>query len=57
MQYATIDRAYEVVTEVCKSKFICKLVPIESLEDGLAFVQKIKKEYSDARHNCYALRV
>ena len=55
MQYATIDRAYEVVTEVCKSKFICKLVPIESLEDGLAFVQKIKKEYSDARHNCYAL--
>ena len=55
MQYATIDRAYEVVTEVCKSKFICKLVPIESLEEGLQFVQKIKKEYSDARHNCYAI--
>ena len=55
MKYATIDRAYEVVTEVCKSKFICKLVPIESLEEGLQFVQKIKKEYSDARHNCYAI--
>lgn len=55
MQYATIERDFEVITEVCKSKFICKLHPIETLDEGLEFVAKIKKEYSDARHNCYAI--
>ncbi len=55
MQYATISKPCEVMTEVCKSKFICKLQPIESLDEGLEFVAKIKKEYSDARHNCYAI--
>ncbi len=55
MQYATIEREYTVLTEVCKSKFICRLAPINSLEEGLEYVQKIKKQHADARHNCYAI--
>ena len=55
MQYSTIEREYVVTTEVCKSKFICRLAPINTLDEGLEYVQKIKKEFSDARHNCYAI--
>ena len=55
MQYATIEREYVVTTEVCKSKFICRLAPIETLDEGLEYVARIKKEFSDARHNCYAI--
>ena len=55
MQYATIEREYVVATEVCKSKFICRLAPIETLDEGLEYVARIKKEFSDARHNCYAI--
>ena len=55
MQYATVEREYVVTTEVCKSKFICRLAPIETLDEGLEYVARIKKEFSDARHNCYAI--
>ncbi len=55
MQYATIEREYRVEIEVCKSRFICTLAPIETLEEGLEFVQRVRKEFPDARHNCYAI--
>lgn len=55
MQYATIEREYIVTTEVCKSKFICRLAPIDTLDEGLEYVSRIKKEFADARHNCYAI--
>ena len=37
-----------------KSRFIANVVPIISEEDALLYLAKIKKEYWDARHNCYA---
>ena len=37
-----------------KSRFIANVVPINSEEDALLYLAKIKKEYWDARHNCYA---
>ena len=37
-----------------KSRFIAYVVPINSEEDALLYLAKIKKEYWDARHNCYA---
>lgn len=37
-----------------KSRFIAHLQSVESVEDAEAFIAKIKKEYWDARHNCYA---
>lgn len=37
-----------------KSRFIATLEKIETEEDALAFIAKMKKQYWDARHNCYA---
>lgn len=37
-----------------KSRFIATLEKIETEEDALAFIARMKKQYWDARHNCYA---
>lgn len=37
-----------------KSRFIAHVFPIASEEEALQYIEKIKKEYWDARHNCYA---
>lgn len=37
-----------------KSRFIATIEKIETEEEALAFISKIKKQYWDARHNCYA---
>lgn len=37
-----------------KSRFIATFETIESEEDALAFIGRMKKQYWDARHNCYA---
>ncbi len=37
-----------------KSRFIANTLPISSQEEAIEFIEKIKKQYWDARHNCYA---
>ena len=37
-----------------KSRFIATVLPIETEEEALEFIAKMKKKYWDARHNCYA---
>lgn len=37
-----------------KSKFIAHLKEIDSEEDAITYINELKKEYWDARHNCYA---
>ena len=37
-----------------KSRFIATVCPINSEEDAVLFIEKIKKKYWDARHNCHA---
>lgn len=37
-----------------KSRFIANLEKINTEEEALAFIGKMKKQYWDARHNCYA---
>lgn len=37
-----------------KSRFIASTLPISSQEEALEFIEKTKKHYWDARHNCYA---
>lgn len=37
-----------------KSRFIATLRPVETEEEALAFIQEMKKQYWDARHNCSA---
>lgn len=37
-----------------KSRFIAATLPISSQEEAMAFIEKNKKQYWDARHHCYA---
>ena len=37
-----------------KSRFIATVLPIETEEEALEFIAKMKKKYWDARHNCSA---
>lgn len=37
-----------------KSRFIATTCPVESEEDALSFIERMKKKYWDARHNCSA---
>ena len=40
-----------------KSKFIATIVPVENITQAEAVIKKIKKQYYDAKHNCFAYRV
>lgn len=37
-----------------KSRFIATVIPVSTEEEALEFVASMKKQYWDARHNCYA---
>jgi len=37
-----------------KSRFIAHVEPVTSEEEATAFITAMKKQYFDARHNCYA---
>lgn len=40
-----------------KSRFIATIVPADTEEDALAFIEQMKKKYWDARHNCSAYTI
>lgn len=52
--YKILVEGGEAETELKKSRFIAHVVKAESEEEAQAFVSAIKKQYYDARHNCYA---
>lgn len=37
-----------------KSRFIANILPVTTEEEALAFIERMKKTYWDARHNCSA---
>lgn len=54
MEYKTIkERGTAEIVEK-KSKFIANIFYIESKEEAEQIILNIKKEYYDARHNCFA---
>ena len=52
--YKTVKQYGEGEIEEKKSRFLGKVKPVETEEEALAFIESIKKQYWDARHNCYA---
>ena len=54
MGYKAVDKEFQELIVIQKSKFITTLVPINSQEDAQEKLNLIKKKYSDATHNCYA---
>lgn len=53
-RYKTVTR--EASAEICekRSRFIAAVKPIETEDEAISFLEKIKKENWDARHNVYA---
>lgn len=54
MEYKTIESRVEARFEEKKSEFIGYLAPVESEEEAVAFIEKIRAMHRKARHNCYA---
>ncbi len=52
--YKTIEGGAEASYEIQKSRFITHVLHVECEEDARDFVQRMKKQYFDARHNCSA---
>lgn len=53
-EYKTVLKIGNAVYEEKKSEFIANVFPVETEEEALKYLEQIKKEYKDARHNCFA---
>jgi uncharacterized YigZ family protein len=53
-KYTTVSKEAHVEFEEKRSLFIGHAIHVESEEEALAFIKQLKKEYSDATHNCFA---
>lgn len=54
MSYKTIKKSSSDEFVEKRSRFIGYAKPVKNEEEALEFINKIKKEHWDARHNCYA---
>ena len=52
-----VDKRYEMMTEVMKSKFIAILLPIKDEEEFKNILKDIRKEHRKAKHVVYAYRL
>lgn len=52
--YKILLEGGEAETELKKSRFIAHVKPVNSEAEAQEFVNSIKKQFYDARHNCYA---
>ena len=53
-RYKILYKEGEAEISEKKSRFIAHIAPAQTEEEAQAFIEKIKKQYWDARHNCYA---
>ncbi|SDC11311.1 uncharacterized protein, YigZ family [Terribacillus halophilus] len=49
------EGSHEIIIQ--KSRFIGHVMRVETEEEAIAFIQKIKKEHKDATHNCSAYMI
>ncbi len=56
MFYSIKEPAQGEITEK-KSKFICNIFPVESVEEAEDKIIELRKKYHDARHNCFAYKI
>jgi len=55
--YKSIHQCGRDEITINKSRFICSASPVSSEEEAIEFIEKIKKEFKDARHNVYAYTI
>ena len=56
-EYKSIAARSEGLFKDNGSRFIAFAFPVETVEDVKDIVDRLKKEYHDARHHCYAYRL
>ena len=54
MDYLTVYQGADAEITEKKSRFIGQVFPVTSEEEALEIIEKTKKQYWDARHNCWA---
>ncbi len=55
--FKTIEGKSEGIIIEKKSKFIANVFYVETEKEAEEIIKNVKKEYYDARHNCYAYRI
>lgn len=55
--FKTIKKEVHVEITEKKSKFICHMYHVESVEEANEILNEMRKKYHDARHNCYAYKI
>jgi uncharacterized YigZ family protein len=48
---AAVHRVEQVID---RSRFICTVAPVSSVDEAQAFVRTVQREFPDATHNCWA---
>lgn len=56
-RYITVGGLGEAETVEKKSRFIAHVKPVKSEKEAIAYIEEIKKQYWDARHNCSAFQI
>lgn len=52
--YLSVDNVAEGYLEEKKSRFIAHIKQVSSEEEALQYIAQLRKQYWDAKHNCYA---
>ena len=53
-EYRTVARPGVHETEVNRSRFLCALAPAATEQEAQDVIARIRKEHTDASHNCFA---
>lgn len=56
-KYKTISKEAQGQIEEKKSRFIANIFYVDTIETVENIIKELKKNYFDARHNCYAYRI
>lgn len=56
-RYKTVRQASSKEIVIKKSRFIGHVMPVESEEEAVAFIEEIKKKHWNATHNCSAYMI
>jgi uncharacterized YigZ family protein len=56
-QYLTIGKPSQGLYKEKGSKFIAIAIPVNSVEEAKSHLEKIRKQFHDARHHCFAYKI
>ena len=53
-RYRVPTRLHRVEQELQRSRFITTLAPAPTVEEAKSFISRVREEFPDANHNCWA---